>query len=111
MMEYKGYIGDVQFDSEAHIFHGEVINTKDVITFQGETVSELENAFKDSIDDFISWCKKDGVNPERPYSGKFNLRISPELHKQIAITAKKMKLSINRFVEKAVRDELSILKK
>ena len=109
MMEYKGYIGEVQFDSEAHIFHGEVINTRDVITFQGKSVSELENAFKDSIEDYISWCKEDGVNPERPYSGRFNLRISPELHKEIAITAKKLKMSINKFVEKAVLDELSIL--
>ena len=107
-MEYKGYIGEVQFDSDAHIFHGEVINTRDVITFQGKSVSELENAFKESIEDYISWCKEDGVNPERPYSGKFNLRISPELHKEIAITAKKMRMSINKFVEKAVLDELSI---
>ena len=65
MMEYKGFIGEVQFDSDAHIFHGEVINTRDVITFQGKSVSELESAFKDSIEDYISWCKEDGVHPER----------------------------------------------
>ncbi|MBF9015187.1 MULTISPECIES: type II toxin-antitoxin system HicB family antitoxin [unclassified Oceanispirochaeta] len=106
MMEYKGYIGDVHFDSDAHIFHGEVINTKDVITFQGKTVDELERAFSESIDDYISWCKEDGVEPEKPYSGKFNLRLTPELHKEVAITARMMKLSINKFVEKAVRDEL-----
>ncbi|MBN2735418.1 MAG: type II toxin-antitoxin system HicB family antitoxin [Spirochaetales bacterium] len=109
MMEYKGYIGEVQFDSESHIFHGEVINTRDVITFEGQTVSELEQAFKESIEDYISWCKEEGVNPERPYSGKFNLRISPELHKEIAVKAKKMNMSINKFVEKAVMDELSVL--
>ena len=107
-MEYKGYIGDVNFDSEAHIFHGEIINTRDVITFQGTTVDELEAAFKESIEDYINWCKEDGVDPEKPYSGKFNLRISPELHKEIAITARRMKMSINKFVEKAVIDELSL---
>ena len=105
-MEYKGYIGDVTFDSDAHLFHGEVINTKDVITFQGKTVDELERAFYESVDDYISWCKEDGVEPEKPYSGKFNLRLTPELHKEVAITARMMKLSINKFVEKAVRDEL-----
>lgn len=108
-MEYKGYLGDVTFDSDAHIFHGEVLNTRDVITFQGKTVDELELAFQESIDDYLEWCLEDGVEPEKPYSGKFNLRISPELHKEIAITAKKMKLSINKFVEKAVVDELSML--
>ncbi len=109
-MEYKRYIGEVQFDSEAHIFHGEVINTRDVITFEGETVAELEKAFEESIDDYVSWCEAEGVNPERPYSGKFNLRISPELHKEIAIKAKKMNISINKFVEKAIIDELAVIK-
>lgn len=108
MMEYKGYIGEVSFDSDAHLFHGEVINTRDVITFQGKTVDELEIAFKESIEDYLEWCEEDGVSPEKPYSGKFNLRISPELHKEVAITAKKMKLSINKFVEKAVVDELTL---
>lgn len=108
MMEYKGYIGEVNFDSEAHIFHGEIINTRDVITFQGKTVDELEIAFQESIDDYIGWCLEEGVSPEKPYSGKFNLRLSPELHKEVAITAKKMKISINKFVEKAVVDELTL---
>ena len=108
MMDYKGYLGDVTFDSEAHIFHGDVLNTRDVITFQGKTVDELESAFKESIEDYLEWCLEDGVEAEKPYSGKFNLRISPELHKEIAITAKKLKISINKFVEKAVVDELTM---
>lgn len=107
-MEYKGYLGDVIFDSEAHIFHGEIINTRDVITFQGKSVDELEKAFKDSVDDYLDWCKEDGIEPEKPYSGRFNLRLSPVLHREIAITARKMKISINKFVEKAVEDELSL---
>jgi len=108
MIEYKGYLGDVNFDSEAHLFHGEVINTRDVITFQGKSVDELEKAFIDSVEDYLEWCKEDGISPERPYSGKFNLRLSPELHKEVAVTAKKMKISINKFVEKAVVDELTL---
>lgn len=57
MMNYKGYIGAVEFDAEARIFHGEVINTRDVITFQGRTVEELEQALRDSVDDYIAWCE------------------------------------------------------
>jgi len=108
MMEYQGYIGMVEFDDKAKIFHGEVINTRDVITFQGTSVEEIENAFKGSIEDYLEWCKKDGVNPEKPYSGKFNLRLSPELHKEVAVTAKKLKISINSFVEKALQDEINV---
>jgi predicted HicB family RNase H-like nuclease len=108
-MEYKGYMGTVEYDDEAKLFHGDIINTKDVITFQGTTVDEIETAFKESIDDYILWCKKEGVEPEKPYSGKFNLRLSPELHKEIAIKAKRLKISINSFVEKALADEIAMM--
>lgn len=109
MMEYKRYIGILEYDSDAKIFHGDVVNTRDVITFQGKTVDEIDNAFRESIDEYLSWCVEEGVEPEKPYSGKFNLRLSPELHREIAITAKKLNLSINSFVEKAVKDELAMV--
>lgn len=109
MIEYKGYIGIVTYDSDAKLFHGDVVNTRDVITFQGTTVDEIEKAFIESIEDYLDWCKEEGVAPEKPYSGKFNLRLSPELHKEIAITARKMNISINNFVEKAIQDELALI--
>ncbi len=103
MLEYKGYIGDATFDSVAHLFHGEIINTRDVITFQGTSVEELEKAFRDSIDDYLEWCREDGVEPEKPYSGRLLLRISPELHSKIAAKAKEEKISINKFAEEALQ--------
>ncbi len=109
MMDYKGYIGIVEYDSEAKLFHGDVINTRDVITFQGTNVDEIEKSFQESIDDYINWCMQEGLAPEKPYSGRFNLRLSPELHKEIAIAAKKLNLSINNFVEKALKDELTLV--
>jgi len=107
MMEYKGYLGTVEYDAEAKIFHGDVINTRDVITFQGTTANEIERAFRDSVNDYITWCKEEGVEPEKPYSGKFNIRLSPDLHRQIAILSKKMHISLNSFVEKAITDEVA----
>ena len=59
MMNYHGYIGHVEYDDEQHIFTGSVINTRDVITFQGETVQELEKAFRDSVDDYLAWCREE----------------------------------------------------
>ncbi|MGD0022877.1 MAG: type II toxin-antitoxin system HicB family antitoxin [Smithellaceae bacterium] len=108
MMEYKGYIGTVEYDDKAKIFHGDVINTRDVIIFQGKSVNEIEKAFKESIDDYIKWCEEDGVMPEKPYSGRFNLRLSPDLHREVAIIAKKLKISINSFVERALLDEINV---
>jgi predicted HicB family RNase H-like nuclease len=106
-MNYKGFLGHVEYDEERKFFHGEILNTRSVITFQGTTVSEIEKEFKDSIDDYLDWCKERGKEPEKPYSGKFNLRISPELHRKIALVSKKQNLSLNKFVEKALIDELA----
>lgn len=106
MMNYKGYIGVVEYDNNARIFSGEVINTRTVITFQGESVDEIEREFKASVDDYLDWCREDGIAPEKPYSGRFNVRFTPSLHQQAVIAAKKMGLSLNKFVEKSVEDEL-----
>jgi predicted HicB family RNase H-like nuclease len=107
-MEYKEYFGTVEYDAEAKVFHGDIINIRDVITFQGKTVNEIEKAFKESIHDYIAWCKEEGVEPKKPYSGKFNVRLSPELHRQIAIFAKKRRVSLNSFVEKAISNEIAL---
>ena len=97
-MEYKGYFTKVEFDDEANIFHGEVINLRDVITFQGETVDELRQAFHDSVDDYLEFCAERGEEPEKPYSGRFSVRVEPELHKNIAIEARKTGKSLNAWV-------------
>ncbi|HLC07280.1 MAG TPA: type II toxin-antitoxin system HicB family antitoxin [Candidatus Babeliales bacterium] len=57
MMKYKGYFGEVTYDDEAKIFHGEVIGLKNIITFQGKSVNELKQAFQDSINDYLAWCE------------------------------------------------------
>lgn len=98
MMEYKGYIGKVEFDDEANLFHGEVINLRDVVTFQGETVGELRSAFLESVDDYLEFCEERGESPEKPYSGKFMVRVEPELHKAVAMQAKMNHKSLNAWV-------------
>ena len=71
MMEYKGYIGKGNFDDEAGIFHGEVVGTRDVITFQGKSLSELTIAFQESIDDYLAFCERRGETPDKPPSSQF----------------------------------------
>ncbi len=98
MMKYKGYMGQVSYDDEAKIFHGEVLGLKDIITFQGTTVNEIEQSFKDSIDDYLKWCKELGQQPEKTFSGKLNVRMSPDLHAHLALGAAKRGLSLNDFI-------------
>jgi predicted HicB family RNase H-like nuclease len=99
MMEYKGYIGHVEFDDEADIFHGEVINTRDVITFQGRTVDEIKQAFRDSVEDYLDYCAKLDQPPEKPFTGKFMLRIPPDLHRKIYVAAKQSGESLNAWIK------------
>jgi predicted HicB family RNase H-like nuclease len=68
-MEYKGYVGRVEFDAQGRIFHGEVANTRDVITFQGASIAELHNAFQSSIDDYLEFCAARGELPDVPSAG------------------------------------------
>ena len=109
LMEYKGYFGKVEFDDEANVFHGEVINLRDVITFEGKTVEELREAFHESIDDYLEFCAARGEDPEKPYSGKFVVRVDPELHKSIVVEARKRGKSLNSWVadalSKAIEDD------
>jgi predicted HicB family RNase H-like nuclease len=98
MMEYKGYIGKVEIDDEAEILHGEVINLRDVVTFEGRTVEELRRAFQDSIDDYLAFCAERGEEPEKPFSGKFVVRMTPELHRKVYTKAKLADKSLNNWV-------------
>lgn len=103
MMTYKGYSATIEFDDIAGIFHGEVIDTKDVITFQGTSAKELKKAFKDSVDDYLEFCKNREVKPDKPFSGKFIVRIPKELHRDIYIKSAQEGTSINNYIKKALQ--------
>jgi predicted HicB family RNase H-like nuclease len=99
MMEYKGYVGMVEFDDEADIFHGEIVNLRDVITFQGRSVDELRQAFEESVDDYLAWCAERGKQPDKPFSGKFVVRLDPATHRSISAAAQKAGMSLNAWVK------------
>ncbi len=109
MMNYKGYAGRVEFDDEAGLFHGEVVNTRDVITFQGATVDELRNAFRASVEDYLAFCAARGEAPEKPYSGQFVTRVSPALHRQISLAAACSGKSLNAWVAEQLEKAVPIL--
>jgi predicted HicB family RNase H-like nuclease len=102
MKDYKGYSAKITMDEEQGLFHGEVIGISDVITFQGRTPEELTKAFHDSVDDYLAFCKERGEEPDKPYSGRFVVRLSPELHRRISVVAKKAEMSMNEWVVSAL---------
>jgi predicted HicB family RNase H-like nuclease len=98
MLNYKGYTGHVEFDDEARLFHGEVLDLKDVVTFQGTSVEELQRAFRESIDDYLEYCKERGEQPDRPFSGRLMVRLSPELHRDVYVQAQREGKSLNQWI-------------
>ncbi|MEA4956062.1 MAG: type II toxin-antitoxin system HicB family antitoxin [Pseudoflavonifractor sp.] len=107
-MTYKGYTGIFEFIPDDDEFHGRVIGIRDVIHFSGSSVGELRQALADSVEDYLDLCAKAGKTPEKPYSGQFRLRLSPEVHRLLAVAAKTKGKSLNEFVtdaaEKAARE-------
>jgi predicted HicB family RNase H-like nuclease len=103
MMEYKGYIGKVELDEEAGVLYGEVINVRDVITFEGTTVEEVQTAFRESVDDYLDFCAQRGESPEKPFSGKFVIRLPAELHRKVYVQAKLEDKSLNNWVKEILQ--------
>jgi predicted HicB family RNase H-like nuclease len=101
-MTYKGYEAIVEYDEDASLFHGEIINLRDVITFQGASVSELKSALVESVEDYLAFCRERGEEPEKPYSGQFVVRVEPPLHRALARAAKRAGVSLNKWVAAAL---------
>ena len=105
-MEYKGYIGKIEVDEEAGILYGEVINIRDVITFEGQSVEEAQRAFRESVDDYLAFCAERGESPEKPFSGKFVIRLPADLHRKAYIQAKLADKSLNGWVTEVIQAAL-----
>jgi len=106
VIKYKGYTAQVEFDSDANVFHGEVLHLRDVITFEGTSVEELEEEFKNSVEDYLEWCAEEGQEPEKPYSGQFLTRTTPEIHRDAATAAAARGSSLNAYVTEAIEEKL-----
>ncbi|MEA2040597.1 MAG: type II toxin-antitoxin system HicB family antitoxin [Thermodesulfobacteriota bacterium] len=98
IITYKGYIARIEPDLDDGILVGRVINTRDIIGFHGETIAQTVESFHAAMDEYLEDCRQRGIDPNKPYSGKFNLRLPPELHSEIASAAAKSGKSLNRWV-------------
>jgi predicted HicB family RNase H-like nuclease len=98
MLKYKGYTGHVEFDDESGVLHGEVLDLRDVITFQGKSTEEIEQAFRDSIDDYLEFCEERGEEPDKPLSGRLMVRLPPQLHRKAYVTARREGKSLNQWI-------------
>lgn len=103
---YKGFIGSVHFSMDDRIFFGKIEGINDLVTFEGSTVDELENAFKYMVDEHIKDCKEENRPVEKSYKGSLNIRLNPELHRKAAQMAMLNGVTLNQFIQKAIQDQV-----
>jgi predicted HicB family RNase H-like nuclease len=107
ILTYRGYQGSFEYDPEADIFHGDVLHITDVITFQGRSIDELKTALAESVEVYLEYCDKKGKEPQKPFSGIFNVRLNPEIHQRLAMQAARDGISLNKWVVKALEKAVS----
>ena len=103
LLEYKGYNGTIEYSAADKTLYGKVLGVKGYLSYVGDSLESLKNDFEKMIDDYILMCTEDGIEPQVPYRGKFNVRISPELHRSLATYAISQGQSLNSTVEEAVK--------
>lgn len=106
-LNYKGYIGTVNFSEEDAVFFGKVSGITDSITFEGDTVESLIDDFHTAIDEYLEFCEQNGKIPQQQYKGSFNVRISPELHRRASLLALEKNMTLNGLVEQSMKNYLN----
>ena len=103
LLEYKGYYGTVEYSAADNVLYGIVLGIVGLISYEGNSLKSLKKDFEEAIDDYLKICASEGVEPEKAYKGKFNVRVSPELHKTLTFYAAAHNQTLNSTVEEAIR--------
>ncbi len=106
-MQYKGYTAEISFDEESVVLYGEVIGLRDAIMFYAKSADEIKGAFHEAVDTYLEYCRSRGEEPERPYSGKFLVRVDPDIHRKAAMKARSEGVSLNAWLENVLTDQIS----
>ena len=107
-MTYKGYLGSVAYSEKDNVFFGKVEGINGLVNFEGESVKELTEAFHEAVDDYLAYCKDEGIEPEKSYTGILNVRLKPAVHRQIAMLAKQAGMTINSYIKEALEEKVTM---
>ena len=107
VMEYKGYVGSVEFSEKDSVFFGKVQGIRSLISYEGTNAKELVSDFHEAVDDYLSLCEEEGTSPETAYKGSLNVRFkNADIHRRAAVYAIMHEQSLNSFIEEAVEEKL-----
>ncbi len=105
-MTYKGYIGSVAYSEKDQVFFGKIEGINGLVNFEGESVKELTEAFHEAVDDYLAYCADEGITPDKSYTGMLNVRLTPAIHRQIAMLALQAGQSINAYIKEALEEKV-----
>ena len=105
-MTHGGYTARIEFDERDNLFVGRILGLRSIISFHGETVTQLRREFARAVKDYLQDCAEQGVEPEKPASGKLLLRVPPEMHSRALVAAQAKGKSLNQWATEALRDAL-----
>jgi predicted HicB family RNase H-like nuclease len=105
-MTYKGYVGSVNYSDRDQVFYGKIEGINGLVNFEGESVRELTDAFHEAVDDYLAYCEDEGITPDKSYTGVLNVRLTPAIHRQIAMLALQAGLSINAYIKDALEEKV-----
>lgn len=103
LLHYKGYTARPEYSAEDRVFYGTILGISDMVDFQSDSAKDLEEEFHKAVDDYLELCAEIGKEPQKEYSGLFNVRISPELHREVSVYAQAEGVTLNKAVEQAIR--------
>lgn len=105
-MTYKGYLGSVSYSEKDQLFFGKIEGINGLVNFEGESVKELTSAFHEAVDDYLAHCEDEGIVPDKSYTGVLNVRLTPAIHRQIAMLAIQAGISINAYIKQALEEKV-----
>lgn len=100
ILYYKGYCAKIEYSVEDKVMYGKIEGINSLISFESESALEIEGAFHEAVDDYLSYCEEVGIKPEKAYKGSFNVRVSPKLHRTLALNAMRYDLTLNNYVKR-----------
>ncbi|MCR5661600.1 MAG: type II toxin-antitoxin system HicB family antitoxin [bacterium] len=102
LLHYKGYSAKPEYSAADKVFYGKILGIDDLVDFYSDNAKNIESEFHKAVDDYLEFCKEIGKEPQKEYTGTFNVRITPELHRKLSIVAQSQGLSLNKIVEQAI---------
>ena len=105
-MTYKGYLGSVSFSEKDRVFFGKIEGINGLVNFEGESVTELTEAFHEAVDDYLAYCNDEGIEPDKSYTGVLNVRLTPAIHRQVAMLARQAGMTLNAYIKEALEEKV-----